>query len=160
MPNFGPTRSCCFCMSEVLQGLLHQPIYGEASDCRCAHQRIVHTCAVPVFCFSDAWLMSIPTIQIFKDPAKVLKGRNSCRVFEMFYQLSTGALSSLAMARFLLRDHYWLGYVTGCLPLMNCFQALSSMIYLGAAVECNNGSCRDVGAPWLDFQMYRSCRCS
>ena len=61
----------------------------------------------------------------------------------------------MAMARFLLRDHYWLGYVAGCLPLMNCFQALSSMLYLGAAVECNNGSCRDIGAPWCSWVVIK-----
>ena len=48
--------------------------------------------------------------------------------------------------RFLLRDTHWLGYVTGWVPMMNTFQALSAMLYLGAAVECDDLGCRDVGA--------------
>lgn len=29
---------------------------------------------------------------------------------------------------------------------MNCFQALASMLYLSAAVECDDAGCKDVGA--------------
>ena len=48
--------------------------------------------------------------------------------------------------RFLLRDHQWLGYISGCFPFMNVFQALASMLYLSAAVECDDAGCKDVGA--------------
>lgn len=82
-----PIWSRCFCMSEVLQGLLHKPIYGEASDCRCAHQRTVHTCVVPVCRFSDAWLMSAYHPNIQRSGKSMNKIRNSCRVFDMFYHV-------------------------------------------------------------------------
>ena len=45
-----------------------------------------------------------------------------------------------------MRDHQWLGYISGCFPFMNCFQALASMLYLSAAVECDDAGCKDVGA--------------
>lgn len=40
---------------------------------------------------------------------------------------------------------------------MNCFQALSSMLYLGAAVECNSGSCRDIGANFDTLHLTEFC---
>lgn len=66
-------------------------------------------------------------------------------------------LAIASLAQFLLRDTFWLGYIIGWVPMMNTFQALSAMLYLSAAVECDDGGCRDVGANFDTLHMTEFC---
>jgi len=67
------------------------------------------------------------------------------------------AISLASLSQFLLRDHQWLGYISGCFPFMNCFQALASMLYLSAAMECDDAGCKDVGASFETLHLTEFC---
>lgn len=57
------------------------------------------------------------------------------------------AIACSAAIQFAVRKHFWINWIAGFMPIMNIYQSLAGMLWLGAARECDDQmKCRYIGA--------------
>ncbi|CAJ1447554.1 unnamed protein product [Effrenium voratum] len=62
-----------------------------------------------------------------------------------------------SVLQYFLQTHQWLGFITGSLPFTSVFQALTAMLYLSAAVQCDDAGCQAIGATWDTLFLQEFC---